>query len=169
MAAMDIRRLGPSDAPAFRALRLRALREHPEAFTSSHEEDEQLAIATTEQRLSAGGSTRFWGAFDGAEMRGMVGLEREQRIKNAHKAQVVAMYVAPEAGRRGIGAALIDRLVGEARADGVASLVLTVTDGNHSATALYQRAGFRSFGIEPDAVRVGGRSFAENHMHLGLS
>jgi hypothetical protein len=35
---MNIRRLLSTDAADFRALRLRALREHPEAFTSSFEE-----------------------------------------------------------------------------------------------------------------------------------
>jgi hypothetical protein len=37
---MQIRRLEISaDAPLYRALRLRGLREHPDAFTSSFEED----------------------------------------------------------------------------------------------------------------------------------
>ena len=39
---MNIRRLGPNDATAYRTLRLRALREFPQAFTSSYEEDEKL-------------------------------------------------------------------------------------------------------------------------------
>ncbi|MDB5943869.1 MAG: family N-acetyltransferase [Ramlibacter sp.] len=165
---MDIRRIVPSDAPAFRALRLRALREHPQAFTSSHEEDEQIALAATEERLQDDGGTRFWGAFD-SELRGMAGLQREQRAKNRHKATVVGMYVAPEAAGRGIGAALVERLVAAARTSGVAMLVLTVTDGNRAATRLYERAGFRSFGVEPDAIRVGGRSFAKRHMYLELA
>jgi ribosomal protein S18 acetylase RimI-like enzyme len=165
---MDIRRIEPSDAPAFRALRLRALREHPEAFTSSHEEDEKLALAATEQRLQEDGRTRFWGAFDG-ELRGIAGLQGEQRLKNRHKATLVGMYVAPEAAGHGLGAALVERIVGSARTGGVEILVLTVTDGNRAATRLYERAGFRSFGVEPDAIRVGGRSFAKRHMYLELA
>jgi RimJ/RimL family protein N-acetyltransferase len=46
--------------------------------------------------------------------------------------------------------------------------VLTVTDGNPAATRLYESVGFRSFGIEPDAIRVEGHSYAKNHMHLDL-
>ncbi len=35
--------------------------------------------------------------------------------------------------------------------------------------ALYERAGFRSFGIEPRAIRVGDTYFGKNHMILHLA
>jgi ribosomal protein S18 acetylase RimI-like enzyme len=165
---MEIRRLSIRDASEFRQLRLRALREHPQAFTSSADEDERQPISATEQRLQSDG-TRFWGAFDGTVLRGIVGLEREHRAKNRHKGTLVGMYVAPEASGRGIGAALIDRVLYDARASGLELLVLTVTDDNGVAVRLYERAGFRSFGIEPDAIRVDGRSFGKKHMYLGLA
>jgi ribosomal protein S18 acetylase RimI-like enzyme len=164
---MEIRRLQAADAPAYRALRLRALREHPEAFTSSHEEDAAQPPAVAEKRLA---SPEFaaWGAFQGRELYGIVGLEREGRAKNRHKATVVGMYVAPEVAGQGVGRALLEALVAHARSCGIESLVLTVTDGNAGAERLYAGAGFRSFGIEPDAIRVAGRSWAKNHMHLDL-
>jgi L-amino acid N-acyltransferase YncA len=40
------------------------------------------------------------------------------------------MYVAPEHGRRGIGAALLRRVIETARTQGIEQLVLTVTDTN---------------------------------------
>jgi len=43
-------------------------------------------------------------------------------------------------------------------------LVLTVTDSNVGARTLYEAAGFRSFGIEPRAIRVGDRYYDKNHM-----
>ena len=98
----------------------------------------------------------------------MVGQEREARSKTRHKGKVVGMYVAPEEAGRGIGRALLDRLVAEARLAGIELLVLTVTDGNKTATRLYERAGFHSFGVEPDAIRVDGRSFAKRHMYIEL-
>ena len=165
---MEIRQLIPSDAPAYRALRLRALREHAEAFTSSHQDDEMLPLSATEKRLLPGEASRFWGAFDEGRLVGMVGLEREQRSKTRHKGKVVGMYVAPEVAGRGVGRALLDRLLAEARLSGIELLVLTVTDGNKPATRLYERAGFHSFGVEPDAIRVDGRGFAKRHMVLAM-
>ena len=165
---MQIRRLAAPDAPAYRALRLRALREHPEAFTSSHEEDAQQPLQVSEARL-ASALQAFWGAFQARELYGVVGLERETRAKNRHKATVVGMYVAPEVAHQGVGRALLNALLAHARGEGLASLVLTVTEGNAHAQRLYEASGFRSFGIEPDAIRVHGRSFAKNHMHLDLT
>jgi ribosomal protein S18 acetylase RimI-like enzyme len=165
---MEIRRLVPGDASAYRTLRLRALWEFPQAFTSSYSEDETLPLEASETRL-ASAHQRFWGAFDGRELCGMVGLERQTRAKNRHKAKVVGMYVAHEQMGRGIGSALLEALLQDARACGLELLVLTVTEGDSSAVRLYQRSGFRSYGIEPHAIKVDGRPYAKNHMYLELS
>ena len=163
---MLVRMLGPADATLYRALRLRALREHPDAFTSSYEQDRDQPVEAAAQRLAA---HPFWGAYQHAELYGFVGLERELRPKNRHKATVMGMYVAPEVGGQGVARALLDALLAHAGANGVESLVLTVTEGNERAQRLYQVAGFRSFGVEPDAIRVAGRAHAKNHMHLNLA
>jgi len=165
---MEIRRLAIADGPEYRALRLRALREHPDAFTSSYDEDAQQPLQVTFARL-ASPLYAFWGAFQRGELCGMVGLEHEQRAKNRHKGVVIGMYVAPERAGKGVGGALLQALVAHAREQGIASLVLTVTEGNAQAQRLYTRAGFRSFGVEPDAIRLGDQSLAKNHMHLHLS
>ena len=138
---MEIRRLTIEDAAAYRALRLRSFREHPEAFTTSYEELERQAPADTEKRMTAP-HIKLWGAFDGGRLCGYVGLDRETRAKSRHKATLVGMYVAPEAAGRGIGRALVDVLLAEARADGLELVVLTVTDGNANAAQLYERCGF---------------------------
>lgn len=167
MAGMDVRRLAPADALAFHALRLRALREHPTAFTSSWHEDAALPMATTAARL-AGGPVAFWGAFDGeGTLCGMVGLERLSRAKERHKGRVVAMYVAREAGGGGVGHRLLAALIAHARTEGLHDLVLTVTQGN-DAERLYRAAGFEPFGIEPRAICVEGEYLAKVHMHLQL-
>jgi ribosomal protein S18 acetylase RimI-like enzyme len=162
---VDIRRLVPDDAPAYRALRIRALWEFPEAFTSSYQEDEKQPIQASEVRLG-GEHTMFWGAFEGDALCGMVGLERETRAKNRHKATVVGMYVSQEYFGTGMGRALMEVLIGVARQEGIELLVLTVTEGNTVATNFYEAFGFRSFGIEPRAIKVDGRYFAKNHMYL---
>ncbi|HUR87937.1 MAG TPA: GNAT family N-acetyltransferase [Ramlibacter sp.] len=165
---MEIRRLGPDDAPAYRALRMRALWEFPEAFTSSWEEDETQPMEVWEVRLG-GEQTLFWGAYEDNQLCGMVGLERERRAKNRHKGTVIGMYVSQEFFGTGMGRALIDALIAEARATGLEVLVLTVTEGNSVATNFYEAAGFRSFGIEPKAMKLEGRFHGKNHMYLDLT
>jgi ribosomal protein S18 acetylase RimI-like enzyme len=165
---MNIRRLTSQDAPAYRALRLRSFREHPEAFTTSYEELEQQPFAETEKRF-ASPHFKLWGVFEGNVLLGYVGLERESRIKCRHKATLIGMYVAPEQAGSGIGRALVEALLADARESGLELLVLTVTEGNSRAAQLYERCGFRSFGVEPRAIKVGGRAYGKNHMYLDLT
>lgn len=165
---MEIRRLQLSDAAVYRIFRLRGLRQHPDAFTSSFEEENLRPLADTERRLTASGTEKLWGAFANGAMAGMVGLSHATRVKNRHKATLVGLYVADEFARRGLGRALVDTVVQDARACGVALVIFTVTDSNRAACALYTRAGFLSFGIEPDAIRVDGIAFGKQHMYLQL-
>ncbi|WP_427914233.1 N-acetyltransferase family protein [Ramlibacter sp. MMS24-I3-19] len=165
---MELRRLTAADAAAYRALRLRGLHEHPEAFTSSWEEDAARPLAVTESRLASPQQV-LWGAFAGETLCGIVGLELLRRPKEQHKAKVVGMYVPGDAAGRGIGAALLQVLLAHARQAGLTDLVLTVTDGNAAAQRLYRKAGFQAFGTEPRAIRVDGRAFGKVHMHLALT
>ena len=148
---------------------MRALLEHPDAFTSCHAEDSEIPLVTTERRLAADSPDWVCGAFVALELAGIVGLVRERRAKNRHKASVFGMYVAPEHGRQGIGAALLRRVIETARLEGVKQLVLTVTDTNVPARTLYERSGFRSFGVEPRAIQVDGVFYDKNHMIHFLS
>lgn len=166
---MQIRRLEVSDAPVYRELRLRGLREHPDAFTSSFEEENLRSLAETEKRLSPTSETVMWGAFVEGTLAGVVGMTRETRLKNRHKATMVAMYVAPEYGGQSLGLALVQTVIQATKAAQVELLVLTVTDTNRQAAALYARAGFASFGVEPDAIRVNGVPFGKQHMYLQLT
>jgi RimJ/RimL family protein N-acetyltransferase len=165
---LEIRRLDPLDAPEYRTLRLRALTEFPLAFTSSFDEEDRKDTAWSARRL-ADPQHRFWGAFVRNEMAGMIGLERKPRQREQHKATVVGMYVAPEHGGQGIGKQLFAALLAEAQRMGLELLVLTVTEGNTQATRLYESLGFRSFGVEPDAIKVGGRGYGKDHMFLKLT
>jgi ribosomal protein S18 acetylase RimI-like enzyme len=79
------------------------------------------------------------------------------------------MYVAPEHAGRGAGRALLAECVVRARRiDGLEQLYLTVTTSNERAVRLYERAGFRTFGVEQRALKIGGVYFAKSHMVLPL-
>jgi ribosomal protein S18 acetylase RimI-like enzyme len=168
-APYAIRRLGPDDAAAYRALRLQGLRDHPDAFTSSYEEESVRPIAVAASRIGADSPDRVYGAFRGDTLCAVVGLGLETRAKARHKAVVFGMYVAPADAGHGLGSALLAHAIDAARREpGITQLVLTVTDTNAAAVRFYERAGFRSFGIEPRAIRVGDEYFAKNHMILPL-
>jgi ribosomal protein S18 acetylase RimI-like enzyme len=169
--AMTVRRLVPSDAPAYRALMLEAYERHPEAFTSTATERAALPLSWWETRLDASPQAGqvVLGAFDGERLAGAVGLLFETREKSRHKANLFGMYVAPSSRHTGFGRQLVLAALAQAQArDGVKLVQLTVTDGNAAAQALYERCGFAAFGIEPFAVAVGGAFFSKVHMWRAL-
>ena len=167
-----IRRLTPQDAAGYRALRLRALREHPDAFTSGFEEEQAKPVDWSAQRLATSADRPhdfFLGAFQGDALLGMVGLQGRYRAKERHNATVVGMYVAPELAGQGAGLALMRALIRQAHAcEGLEQLDLSVTAGNDRAQAIYARCGFTVYGIHPDAIKVGDRYYAKVHMVLPL-
>lgn len=167
---MIVRRLTPADVDAYQGLRLRGLRESPQAFGSTYEEEVGRPVASVAERLGGDGSTVVFGAFgeDGALL-GMGGLHREGKRKALHRAGIWGMYVVPEARGRGMGRALLRALVDHARTlEGVDRLELGVEATNTAARALYHAFGFVTYGVQPDAYRADGQSWDAELMTLAL-
>lgn len=163
-----IRVLTPADAAAYRAFRVRSLREDPDAFRSDADEEDARPLADTERRLAADDSILL-GAFKEDRLIGAVGLSLESRAKVRHVAQVVGMAVAREHSHGGIGRALLAALIALARRRGdLEALLLTVTSRNTRAVRLYERAGFVAYGREPRAIKAGGTTSDMTLMRLAL-
>lgn len=150
---LPIRPFAPTDAEAFRRLRLRALAAHPEAFGSSVADEEVLATATIAERLCRGDT---FGAFAAGEPVGMAGFFREAGEKQRHRGRLWGVYVDP--GHRGTGLAgrLVDRVI-EHAAGRVEMLGLEVALENRAARRLYEGRGFVAVGVEPHAFKLADR------------
>jgi RimJ/RimL family protein N-acetyltransferase len=152
---MQIRRLNPADASAFQTLRLQALRECPTAFSSSYEEEFETAISVVASRLAPESGRDIFGAFSETVLVGTVGLGREEALKLAHKGFIRGMYVSAAFRNQGIGRQLVAHVLQHAASlSGLRQVTLTVTASNLAAIALYEKMGFRSFGLEPAALLV---------------
>ena len=166
---MIIRRLSPSDADSFQALRLRGLQEVPSAFGSSYEEEVGFSRETIESRLAVKPDRGVFGAFEGEELIGLVALGRENMAKLAHKAMIWGMYVSPGARAQGIGRALLLEALALARdVPGLQQVNLCVNAANAPAIRLYESVGFRAFGREIGAMFIAGEFHDEVHMSLPL-
>ncbi|HJU88130.1 MAG TPA: ribosomal protein S18-alanine N-acetyltransferase [Gemmatimonadaceae bacterium] len=62
------------------------------------------------------------------------------------EAEIANLAVAPEGRRHGVGAALLDAALVEARRRGVRQVYLEVRESNIAARALYERRGFSVMG-----------------------
>lgn len=160
--ALLVRQLGPSDRDAYFQLRLRGLKAHPESFGQSYEEAVTKGAAQHDAMLQGARTAEgdfLLGAYASADtpLIGVVGLLRNQRDKERHKAAVIGMYVAPEAAGRGVGRALLDELLARAaRIEGLRQIQLMVGSRNEAARRLYESVGFRKYGCEVGALNVSG-------------
>lgn len=162
---MLIRRLISADAAAFQALRLHALRESPSAFSSSYEEECDTPLAVIEGYFAPESSRTFFGAFEGDQLAGMIGVGREGMRKVMHKGSIRGMYVAPGQRGKGAGRLLLDAaLEFVATLGGVRQVSLTVTADNAPAIALYASAGFQIYGRESAALLVNGVMYDNVYM-----
>ncbi len=166
-----VRRLSKDDAEAFHRLRLAGLAQSPEAFASSFAEDAALTPEAVRERFPVERDRFVLGAFDPRErLIGAVGFTRERHLKLEHWGKIWGMYVAPEARRRGVGRALVLRVVEECTAiPGLEQIVLEVATVAAAARRLYESCGFAGFGVQQDAMRDERGSYDVEHMVLLLS
>lgn len=155
-ASFTVERITVERFPACWELRLRALRDHPDAFGQPVDDAETLSVANATDQFHTrwnSGDNRAFGAFagDGAPL-GMIGVVREPRPRNRHRVSIWGVYVAPEARGRGISSALLARALGHAR-DVPGVLQVHITAASHNAVAIraYERAGFVRIGRLPRA------------------
>ena len=167
---MIIRTLTEADAQIYQDLRLRALREDPEAFGSSYEQAAQRPTDWFAERIRPRPDSRFvLGAFEQEQLIGTVGVHRIDGDKFLHKGEVWGMYVAPEFRQRGIGRTLMTEAISRARSmAGLEQLSLGVMQTQAAARALYASLGFVPWGLEPQAIRVNDRYIDEACMTLKL-
>lgn len=162
---VELRVLSSQDAAEFQRLRLEALRDSPTAFSSSYEDERDRDAAMVAARISPDSRRAVFGAFAGHELVGVAAFQREGRRKLEHKAFIRGMYVTPRYRRRGVGRQLIERVIAHAAdTPGLRRINLGVNAANSGAIALYEAAGFKSYGVEQASLVVDGVEQDEIHM-----
>jgi len=171
---LTIRRLEPGDADAYVALRAEMLLAAPLAFASSPGADRASDAGRMREQLA---SPEFViiGACGphGQGLVGAAGIMRESSPKRRHIASIWGVYLAPAHRGAGAAAEMLGLALAAARQwEGVSSVRLTVSETATAAKRLYERLGFRVWGVEPDALRLVAEPAlpgpAEYHMALEL-
>ena len=163
-----IRLLREEDAQAYVKLRREALLDAPLVFASSPADDLSSDPEAVRAELRRAPEFVIIGAFED-HLIGAVGVYRDRHLKSSHKTHLWGMYVVPSHRRQGVATDLLDAAIRHARAlPGVCWIHLSVTSAAPAAQRLYERAGFRVWGAEPDALSHDGQSVVEYHMALRL-
>ena len=150
-----IRTLCAADFSAFRALRTRAIVEHPVAFVQTLEE---LASLTDEhlKNLLLPTETRFvLGAFENEKLIGTLGIRRDPGLKLRHRAEVWGVFVDSEFRGFGHGKKMLELAIAKLReSPEIVQMFLRVAPTQPTAIKLYESFGFEVSGREPKAIKI---------------
>jgi RimJ/RimL family protein N-acetyltransferase len=152
-----------SDAGSYRDLRLEALRNHPEAFSSDHAINEAQPPSYWKGRLRElrDDNGMIFFAIHEDRFIGMCGIYRGSSPKTRHSATIVGVYLQPGWRGLGIAEALVNACLAWGRAHEVTIAKLGVAMNNKAAIRCYARCGFTAYGVEPSALLYDGVMYDE--------
>ncbi|MGM7703365.1 GNAT family N-acetyltransferase [Pseudalkalibacillus sp. Hm43] len=165
---IEFRKLGSEDAADYYQLRLEGLKNYPEAFASSYEEEVNRSVGDVKKNIEM--SDKFTvGAYYGKELVGIGTFFQHTKKKMKHKGEIVGVYVSQHVQRNGIGFKLLENLVEEAsKIEDLEQIMLTVMTENRSAIRSYEKIGFESYGVEERSLKIEGHYYDEMLMKFHL-
>ena len=96
----------------------------------------------------------LWVAEHNGELLGWLGLRSFYGRPAYHRTVEVAVYVAPNAARQGIGRALLAHAIAESPTRGIATLLAFVFGHNEPSVALFRQASFSEWGRLPRVAEL---------------
>ncbi|MQA23963.1 MAG: GNAT family N-acetyltransferase [Micromonosporaceae bacterium] len=142
MSVVAVRRVGPDEWRSWREVRLAALTDTPEAFSSTLERELTFDEPTWRQRLDPATGVRVLAVVDEA----FAGLVGTYLPEDAPDPELVSMWIRPASRGAGAAGALVAEVLDWARERRHERVKLWVVEDNEPARRLYQRHGFVSTG-----------------------
>lgn len=145
----------------WRDLRLRALQDSPEAFRSKYSDWVSAAEDRWRDRLQ-GNNGLMYNVVAEREGRpvgmasGWVDYTAEDKAERGVTAEVISLWIAPEARGMGVARAILTHLEDWASGIAAARVALFAMPYNERALRLYDRLGFVRVGSRPDDLAPGG-------------
>ncbi|MCS0657050.1 GNAT family N-acetyltransferase [Massilia terrae] len=158
---MTILRLTAADWQSYRALRLRALEDSPDAFAATLEAQLARPDSAWADRLDTAASSPDELPLLAEHAGAPAGLAwAKADAADPAIVELFQVWVAPEARGRGLATALLRAAIGWARERRFRAMTLGVTQGDTPAVRLYRREGFRDIGA-PVPLRPGSRLLSQ--------
>jgi ribosomal protein S18 acetylase RimI-like enzyme len=160
MSDIEIRQLTLDDVEAYRDIRLEMLRDNPENFGESYEDNLEYELDFFENRIA---NSPIYGGFQNGILLATAGYFIQRGAKVCHKAMVWGVYVKPESRGYRLSQKLIEKNIKDC-SQYVEQVLIHISAKNISALKVYQDIGFKEFGCEPNARKIGGKYFDEISM-----
>lgn len=160
-----IKRLTEDDWQHLKHIRLESLKDSPNNFESSYEEEIQKS---DEKWRSWPNRCYALGAFLEGTLIGSCRFFQEFGAKLSHKGNIYSMYIKPKYRGNGIAKMLIKEVIALGKKQNCTQIHLTCVATNTIAINLYTKYGFKIYGIEPNAIKVDDKFYDEYLMVLKL-
>jgi len=164
MDNLTIKQLGADDWQIWKNFRLEALKNSPESFGSSYEEEVNWPDLDFQNSLT---KSDVFGVFVDNSLISCAGFYSLNPAKTKHRGVIWGMYTRPEYRGQGIASALIKTIISHAKSH-VAQLHLTCVTSNLGAVEFYQKHGFKIYGEELNSLKIENQYFNEYMMVLVL-
>ena len=166
--SITIRKLQPHESAIYREARLACLKNAPQYFGSTYEEEVLNPKFMFETFIEDESPDHvMFGAFDDDRLIGITGFNRMARQRAMHRGELVQVYVDPNYRGQNIGEKLIRFVLEDAFGlDGIEQIQLSVIAGNDRAIRLYEKLGFKTFGVQPRYFKVGNTYLDQQFMQL---
>lgn len=162
---MKIRVLTPEDWNIWKQFRLDALKNSPDSFGSSYEEELNWSDSDFRDGLN---KNTILGSFIDGTLVASVAFYRLNGSKTKHRGVIWGMYTEPKYRGQGVASALIQTIITHAKSH-VIQLHLTCVTNNLRAIKFYHKHGFKIYGTEPRALKNDDSFFDEHLMVLDLT
>ncbi|WP_417579293.1 GNAT family N-acetyltransferase [Nitrincola sp.] len=147
MSEFEIKTLTPEDWEIYKSARLKSLRDSPDSFGSTYDQESALSDAEWQTRLNlklrALDALPLVAKMDGQPVGLAWGVIHEPDLGVAH---IYQMWVSPALRGKGIATSLLREIKAWAAGRGCEFVALAVTNSNQAAVSLYMSSGFIATG-----------------------
>ena len=164
---MNIRCIDSNDAEVFSALRQEVTQENPIQMGLSYQEELTRTIDTFRAQLEFTHPNAMFGCFVGDELVATAAVGYTSKFRSSrHKMVMWGVFTSPRFRSRGYGRIVVEAAIQNAFSNGVCRINLQVYVPNEPALTLYKSIGFVEYGVESDAICLGGEYYDGVHMTL---
>jgi len=158
----NFRKMIAPDAAPYRAMRLEAIKAHPEAFYGHFEIESRRDISWFEAQITDPLNS-LWGAFENETLAAIAGYYTSDNPKLSHKCKFFGVYSSPQFRGRGLAKRLLRKML-EAAAGQFEFAYISAEETNKAAVKLYHSLGFETYATEKYCMKIGDRYFHDELM-----
>jgi len=169
MDAVIYRQLIPADHNEYKRVRLDCLKEFPDHFGSTYEEEFDSSSHRLTNAIHKADEYNFvYGVFTEIEkLIGICGFVTGSRWKTRHRGEIVQLYVDRAYNGFGIGEKLMQKTIAKAfENEGTEMILLAVVSTNKKAIKLYENLGFKKYGELENYFKSGREYTAQSFFYL---